>query len=195
MPRPKKPGDTSYNARRRFKRQAERYIKKAENAIGAAKSRFYSLAANVLEQAISLYESPDKIGITMRNYASKLNIDVENVKQTQSKLETISQSYEALVNQPEKTGFQSQRDREAKSILSKGNIRNRFYAGLIDVWEGLPPNERDVAILERFNADSLLDVIEELEQAGIDLYSAAENAERYETVALSIARYNAQKED
>lgn len=193
MARPKKAGDTSYNARRRFKRQAERYIKKAESAIGAAKLRFYSLASNVLEQAISLYESPDKIGTTMRNLAEKLNIDVKNVKQTQSKLETISQSYEALVNQPEKTGLQSQRDREAKSILSKGNIRNRFYAGLIDVWEGLPPNERDAAILEHFNADSLLDVIEELEQAGIDLYSADENVERYEAVALSIARYNAHK--
>lgn len=196
MARAKRAGDTARNARRRFVRQGKRYLQKADQAIGAAKSRYQALAQDALEQAVSLYgEGFDKAKAEkpIRELAQELGVDINTISPTQNKLETISESFEALAKPIQDSGSQSLRDREARALLRQGNIKNRFYAGLIDIWEGLPPAERDAAILEHFGASSLMDVIEELESANVDIFSAPSSDEMYETGKLKVARYAAQK--
>lgn len=197
MARPKRAGDTSRNARRRFVRQGKRYLQKADQAVGAVKSRYRALAQDALEQAVSLYgEGFDKSKAEkpIKELASSLGVDINAISPTKNRLETVSESFEALVKPIQDSGLQTSREREAKAILRQPNIKNRFYGGLIDIWEGLPPADRNRAILDHFNASTLMDVIDELTKAGIDLYEqVATEGETSGEVGIKIAAYTAKK--
>lgn len=197
MARAKRAGDTARNARRRFVRQGKRYLQKADQAIGAAKSRYRALAQDALEQAVSLYgEGFDKSKAEkpIKELASSLGVDISTISPTKNRLETVSESFEALVKPIQDSGLLTSRDREAKAILRQPNIKNRFYGGLIDIWEGLPSAERNDAILEHFSASSLMDVIDELTKAGINLFEqVAAEGETSGEVGIKIAAYTAKK--
>ena len=83
------------------------------------------------------------------------------------------------------------RDEMAKEILSTGNIGSRFYGGLIDIWGDTPEHRKhpNQPILEFFGADSIMDVIEDLEAAGIDLYTPDENEDVYKSIQLALQKY------
>ena len=55
MPREKRDSDETYNARRRYRRQAERFIKKADKSSGILKSRYEAQARNATINALSTY--------------------------------------------------------------------------------------------------------------------------------------------
>ena len=54
--RAKKASDEIYNARRRFTRKAERYMKQADKSYGAARERYMELAKREAEKALSTYD-------------------------------------------------------------------------------------------------------------------------------------------
>lgn len=192
MSRAKRAGDTARNARRRFVRQGKRYLQQAEQAVGATKSRYLTLAGDMLQKAVSLYSEDfdkSKAEKPIRELAKALNIDISNVSPTANKLEGVAQSYEALVNVPKKTGLRKRREREAKSLLKIPNVKNRLYAGTIDIWEDVAPDDREQAILDAFGAETMLDVLDTLENAGIDLYTPSPVDEMYETARLQVVRY------
>lgn len=192
MARAKRAGDTARNARRRFVRQGKRYLQKAQQAIGAAKSRYQVLAQDMLENAVSLYSQGfdrAKVEKPIQELAQELNVDISTIKPTENKLESVAESFESLASNIDRLDERTRREREAKAILNQGNIKNRFYGGLVDIWEGLPKDERNQAILEHFGKDSLMDVLEDLESAGIDIYSAPNSDEMYDTGKLKVARY------
>lgn len=192
MARAKRAGDTARNARRRFVRQGKRYLQKAQQAIGAAKSRYQVLAQDMLENAVSLYSQGfdrAKVEKPIQELAQELNVDISTIKPTANKLESVAESFESLASNIDRLDERTRREREAKAILSQGNIKNRFYGGLVDIWEGLPKDERDQAILEHFGKDLIMDILEDLESAGIDIYSAPNSDEMYDTGKLKVARY------
>lgn len=192
MARAKRAGDTARNARRRFVRQGKRYLQKAQQAIGAAKSRYQVLAQDMLENAVSLYSQGfdrAKVEKPIQELAQELNVDISTIKPTENKLESVAESFESLASNIDRLDERTRREREAKAILNQGNIKNRFYGGLVDIWEGLPKDERNQAILEHFGKDSLMDILEDLESAGIDIYSAPNSDEMYDTGKLKVARY------
>ena len=187
MARARKPGDTSYNARRRYIRKAKRLVQQADTKVGGTKSRLLLQAADLVSDALSLYESPSKIGQTVRDFAQSLGIDVDETKRTRNKLEAVAESYNAL--ESTKLDPVVKKDKEAKALLKHGNIKNRFYGGLVDIWEGASTREeRDELIKAHFGVESILDVIRELESV-VNLYKAPTNEEYYESVKLKIAEH------
>ena len=83
------------------------------------------------------------------------------------------------------------RDTMAKEILKIDNIGSRFYGGLVDVWGGSEDTRQhpNQAILDYFGADSVMDVLESLEAAGIDIYTPIDNDSTYKSIQLRIQEY------
>lgn len=96
----------------------------------------------------------------------------------------VDQSLNALAGSKPET-----RDQMAHDILSTGNVGSRFYGGLVQVWDGTEESRRhpNRAILEFFGAESIMDVLEELEAQGIDLYTPDENDDVYKSVPAEAA--------
>lgn len=79
----------------------------------------------------------------------------------------------------------------AKEILSTGNVGSRFYGGLVDIWGDTPEHREhpNQSILDFFGTDSMMDVIEDLEAEGIDLYTPDENEDVYKSAQLALQQY------
>lgn len=187
MARAKRASDETYNARRRYRRQAQRYLKKAESSTGATRSRYESLARRATEKAVATYAKGSKPQGQVGALADRLGVQQSGPVSNDALSELISSSRDAL--QGSQRGMS--RADTAKDILS-GNVASRFYAGLIGVWGRTKETKQapNKAILDYFGADSMLDVLEMLEQAGIDLYSPEPpEGDAYHTVALQIQHY------
>lgn len=197
MPRPSRESDSVYNARRRFRRQAERYIKKANQSSGMQKARYMQQARNSIMDAVATYDKGRKpqgrvaevarqLGVTRgtmvaRGFAlgaSQSGITHEQVS------ELVLKSYSAL----SKVG--ESRTQMARNLL-QGNVGNRFYAGLSEIWAGTAEGRRDpeAAIVRHFGVSSLMDVVEELEDAGIDIYTPEVEEQGYQRLALQVMQY------
>lgn len=186
MARAKRLSDELYNARRRYRRRAERLVKQAKETIGAAAERLRVLARDYIERALSTYQQGHEPSGKIAELAKSLGARLKDGKPTvdytaKAQVEKIAhESMQTLEN------MKDTRDYEARIILQRGNIGARFYGGLIDIWADTDYADRDAAILDYFGADSLMDVLEELEQSGIDIYSSSASNEYYINTALSI---------
>lgn len=191
--RAKRSSDDTYNARRRFKREAERYMKKAEQSTGATKSRYERMAERSLTQAAMLYkntpkgrnaisEMGEKIGVDPFSKAKALEAGFKAGKQkVTGKL--IARSFTRLESNKAKT-----RDAMAKDILSTDNIGSRFYGGLSEIWTQSEESREhpDAAITEFFGVDSIADVLDLLEEKGIDIYAPTDNNSNYKSIQLKL---------
>lgn len=195
MARARKRSDDVYNARRRFRRQAERLLKKANETAGAAKNRYESMARNALEKAIASYAGNKPQG-RIAQLAEKLNITqarIDIIKTNETKTKEyrdnfIANSRSVLFT----TNKDKSRDDMAKDILSDKNVASSFYGGLSDIWANTEVGRKNPnqAITEYYNVESIMDVIEMLENAGVDIYKPSENGDTYMDVALKIANMN-----
>ena len=195
MARARKNSDDVYNARRRFRRQAERYIKKANETAGVAKNRYESMARNALEKAITSYAGNKPQG-KIAQLAEKLNITqarIDIIKTNETKTKEYRENFIANSRSALFTSNKGKsRDDMAKDILSDKNVASAFYGGLSDIWANTEvgrenPNQ---VIIEYYNVESIMDVIEMLENAGVDIYKPSENGDTYMDVALKIANMN-----
>lgn len=186
MARRRKASDDVYNARRRFAREAQRYEKKASQAKGMEAERYRTLARTSLEKSIALYDDPKKISgnSTIRNLTQKLNPRILSGKISDARKKSLQQqSLRSL--EGSKADDQARREYEADAIMSS-DAGARIYAGLVSIWEDFDYGERDTAILDYFDADSMADVLEAIEESGIDLYADAAELGAYEDVRTSI---------
>lgn len=180
------PSDLVHNARRRFAREAERYEKKASQAKGMEADRYRTLARTSLEKAIALYEDPKKISgnSTIRNLTQKLNPRILSGKISDAGKKSLQrQSFRSL--EGSKADSQERREYEADVIMSS-DAGARIYAGLVSIWEDFGYYEREEALLDYFDVDSMADVLETIEESGIDLYADAAELGSYEDVRTSI---------
>ena len=189
MSREKRDSDETYNARRRYRRQAERFIKKADESSGILKSRYEAQARNATINALSTYAKGQQPKGRVKQLTDMLGIDAKTVQQVAfAKTGLVSR----LAERSKQTLASAKtRDEKAKEILSTGNIGSRFYGGLIDIWGDTPEHRKhpNQPILEFFGADSIMDVIEDLEAAGIDLYIPDENEDVYKSIQLALQQY------
>ncbi len=197
-PRARKRSDDIYNARRRMTRAAERYIKKAEKAQGVEKARYQRLATAQIEKSLLTYqkeplgktaELAEKLGVTKAGaLATAFAKGFTGSKSlTRGQIEQVTKwSLEALGSSKK-----DRRDAMAKEILKIDNIGSRFYGGLVDVWGGTEESRKhpNQAILDYFGADSIMDVLESLEAAGIDIYTPIDNDSTYKSIQLRIQEY------
>lgn len=195
MARARKRSDDVYNARRRFRRQAERYIKKANETAGVAKNRYEAMARNALEKAIASYAGNKPQG-RIAQLAEKLNITQARINVVRSHKAVTKEERANFINESRSALFTENkgksRDDMAKDILSDKNVASAFYGGLSDIWANTEvgrenPNK---AIMEYYGVESIMDIIEMLENAGVDIYKPYENGDTYIDVALKIAIMN-----
>ena len=197
MPREKRDSDETYNARRRYRRQAERFIKNADESSGILKSRYEAQARNATINALSTYAKGQQPKGRVKQLTDMLGIDAKTVQQVAFAKGMQSSGVSTglvsrLVQRSKQTLASAEtRDEMAKEILSTGNIGSRFYGGLIDIWGDTPEHRRhpNQPILEFFGADSIMDVIEDLEAAGIDLYTPDENEDVYKSIQIALQQY------
>lgn len=159
------------NAARRLRRQAATLEKKAKSASGAARARLEARAKYLREQVRHTYK-----GDPMRE-------------------QVIRESYAPRTRQ-------ARREREAQQILGIGQVGSKFFAGLSTIWD--VPENFDVwpdgsmrlnrgrmrqSILDAFSATSYMDVLEQIEDAGIDIYTPEDEPQGYEATALALMGY------
>lgn len=200
MARQRKASDDIYNARRRFRREAERAMKKAETATGVEKARYETQAKYAVGKALATYSPKAKDQGKVGKLASQLGVTRSTVY-----AQTFLQSYKSAKGGLTRSGIAkaieasysalssnvTSRDQMARDILSIGNVGSRFYGGLVEVW-GKDEDSRqhpNKAILDYFGKASIMDVIEELEAAGIDIYSTEENDKSYKSAQLKLQEY------
>lgn len=197
MPREKRDSDETYNARRRYRRQAERFIKKANESSGILKSRYEAQARNAIINALSTYAKGQQPKGRVKQLTDMLGIDAKTVQQVafakgmQSGGVTTSLVSRLVEHSKLTLASAETRDEMAKEILSTGNVGSRFYGGLVDIWGDTPEHRKhpNQPILDFFGTDSMMDVIENLEAEGIDLYTPDENEDVYKSAQLALQQY------
>ena len=197
MPREKRDSDETYNARRRYRRQAERFIKKADESSGILKSRYEAQARNATINALSTYAKGQQPKGRVKRLTERRGIDAKTVQQVAFAKGMRSGGVSTglvsrLVQRSKQTLVSAEtRDEMAKDILSTGNVGSRFYGGLVDIWGDTPEHREhpNQSILDFFGTDSMMDVIEDLEAEGIDLYTPDENEDGYKSAQLALQQY------
>lgn len=184
----RKAGDYFTAVRKRYTRQAQRYEKMATQASGIEKSRYEALARTSLEKAIATYEDPTtgKYSKQINDLAGRLSPRIPVKKNLQYRAKVAAESEYALSDAF--SGEDERREYEAIEVLNS-KIGDRVYAALVDVWQGLDYYARNDAIMEYFGVDSMADVLDIIERAGIDIYQDPGSLEKYDEVRNAIERY------
>ena len=209
-------GDTAYNARRRYYRAAERYLKNAASAVGATAARYRELARQKLNDALKTYDkgTTQAFAKPIQKIANALGIDLteerrktqaqskkanEEIRKSAIELGKGSRSYQALEGARRSTASQILREDEARAILNSP-IGQRIIGGTVEIWEEgarvAAENEKGYKIDKEkilpqlfayFNVDNVADLLDEIEQITGDLlYSHADTDAIYEAAKLTI---------
>lgn len=216
MARKRKPtGDDAYNARRRYYRKAETYLKQAQNSTGATAARYRELARANFNDALKTYEkgTTQKFSKPMQRIANALGVDLgEERRKTQSrskeasdkirseaiKLGRGSKSEKALRKRD--IDSETLRQDEARTILSSP-IGKRIIGGTESIWrdeatietdEGLKIDKSRIlpALYKWFQVDNLADLLEAVENVVQDRLYADESTDMmYEVVKLLLANH------
>lgn len=172
--------DEEYNARRRYRRAAERYAKQAGKATGAARRRFEALEREAIRKAESTYKKRPKKGAqvteTMRGKIGK-----EFQPTLQERARALQESEEALASA-------QNAQRLAQDLLRTENIRSRFYGGLVEIWRGR--SDRNQAIYDFFGTDDMSLIMAYVETVAPEIYDMADDDSRvYDYAKLKLQRY------
>jgi hypothetical protein len=177
--------DDAYNARRRYYRQAQRYEKQAAQAATAIEAgRYKTLAARQTERALATYEDPTKARLSkpIQDLTSRLSVRKPLKKPSESRqTDVIATSINA---NPDKMSDADRRDYEARSSMGT-EVGHRIYGAFADVWKDDPAN-RDQAIMDYLGASDMMEVIEIIEEQGIDIYADPESEQKYDEIRTAL---------
>ena len=198
--RAKKASDEVYNARRRYTRKAERYMKQAGSSYGASRERYIYLAKREAEKALSTYEkepSFQKLSKGLQRVALETDAQFSKPANDAQRQKLISRSKRSL-----ESNIKGRREYEGRAIMSS-SVGSRIIAALEPIWRdyaSINPetgktevdwNEASRAIFEYMSEqggkpiNDWLGVIEAFEQnpeIGSDLYKDPKNDIRYDAV-------------
>lgn len=196
--RKKKPGDSAYNARRRYTRRAERLLKqvdemKEKGVATVMVERVKKQAESNLKKAAALFDSDKQRKKFAKDYG--LGKLAGETKKEYRKLlaERSGAALESNLNSPE-----NRRELEAREILSS-DVGSRIYAATRDLWiDYVDADEHghiadrdkiEERIMDAFGVDSMADVVEMFEkEMGEDLYTKPDDSIRYDEVASAAKR-------
>lgn len=212
MARGKRPtGDDATNARKRYYRAAERYLKQAANAIGAQAARLRSLAEMRLNDALKTYTkaTTQVFAKPIQRIANALGIDLNEkrreIQQRTAKEEktirekAISDKYSRRAMQGAQDA-ETLRQNEARALLNS-RIGRRIIGGTVQIWQddasietetGTKIDKRRIlpALYNYFNVDNLADLLDKIEDiTGETLYSNADDYAFYESAKITIQTY------
>lgn len=214
MPRARrKTGDDATNARKRYYRSAERYLKRAEQATGATAARYRQLARQDLDNALDTYSktTTQKFSKPIQKLANDLGVSLdqerqriksrsdeyaEKIRESAIDLDEGSASAKRLVSSMDDA--ETLRQDEARAILNSP-IGHRILGGLVDVWEEQAAIEDETGqltvdrskilpvLFDHFNVDNLADMLEKIEEIiGDELYADEDDDMMYEAVKIKL---------
>ena len=210
MVRKRRAGDDATNARKRYYRAAERYLKQAQQSIGATASRYRALAEIRLKDAISTYtkETTQRFAKPIQRIANALGVNLSEERETiqqrtkaqekQIRERAIDQSIEASVKGTKDS--ESLRQREARAILNSP-IGSRVIGATVEIWEdqakivtddGTKIDNKKIlpALYDYFKVDNLADLLDTIEDIAQDsLYANPDNEAFYESAKVTIQTY------
>ena len=214
-PRPRRPtGDSATNARKRFYRKAESYLKQAGQSTGATAQRYRELARMSLDDALKTYSKgttqdfskpikaiANELGVDLgeerRKIQSRSDEAAEKMRKEQIRLDSESKSAKALRSSDITT--EELREEEARAILNSP-LGQRIIGGTVDIWrdkatvqtaEGEKIDKTKIlpALYEHFKVDNLADLLDKLQEiAGENLYKFPDSDVMYESVKITIAK-------
>ena len=208
MARKRKAGDIATNARKRYYRAAERYMKQANESSGSTAARYRELARQNLDDAVKTYSQKttqafskpiqklaDQLGINLQEKRSQLKGKSESKAERQQS-ELIRKSERKLASAT--PTIDEMREMEARAIINSP-IGKRIIGGTVDIWRDaatfvgedgqytIDKTRILPALFEYYEVDNLADLIEAIEsEVGETLYSAPDSDEMYETVKLTL---------
>lgn len=198
--RAKKASDEIYNARRRYTRKAERYMKQADKSYGAVRERYVMLAKREAEKALSTYDkepSFQKLSKGLQRVALETDAQFSKPANDAQRQKLISRSRRTL-----ESNIQDRREYEGHAIMSS-SIGSRIIASLESLWRDYATVNPETgkteidwsaaskAIFEHMSqqtgkpVNDWLGVIEAFEQnpeISADLYKDPKNDIRYDAV-------------
>lgn len=210
MARKQRSGDLATNARKRYYRAAERYLKQAQNSSGATASRYRALAETRLKDALSTYtkETTQNFSKPIQRIANELGVNLSEERETiqqrtksqekRIREHAINQSLDATVKGS--VGSESLRQREARAILNSP-IGSRIIGGTVEIWEdsakvdtneGKKVDNKKIlpALYDYFKVDNLADLLDKIEDITQDsLYANPDNEAFYESAKVMIQTY------
>lgn len=218
MARAKRPtGDLANTARKRYYRDAERYLRQAENSTGATAARYRSMAQKRLSEALNTYtkSTTQNFAKPIQNIANKLGVDLnvardkirsrsaKQEKQIRSRAIDETQSLYALRSSQDP---ETLRQNEARALFNSP-IGSRIIGGTVDIWQEkatitLPDGTTKIdkskilpALFDYFEVDNLADLIDAIENmSGEDLYRSPDDEAFYESVKITIQTAIAENE-
>ena len=183
MIRAAKPGDETYNARKRYTRQAERYLKQAQQSAGEDAARKRALAKTAFENALALYDarSSQRVSKPVAKLAAEFGIDLTQRDVKKSYISTDEQRRQRVTSKSKswtvgaQTDPEQRRQFEAAALMSNPTISRRFFAATQDLWRGkavkwdeeLQANRIDPAkiyqvLFEHYGVDNLADLMDKV---------------------------------
>lgn len=206
----RRPGDAATNARKRYTRQANRYLRDSEKATDPAEqARLQTLARSAAEKALATFEKQVPF--------SKMRKDLQEValrtgaefapKQSKSVRERIIREdatestllYKMVDGKRVKRSKEELKQIEARSIMST-SVGSRIFASLEDVWRPArrKKSDEDGYTIDRAEAERLIfdalgvsswaEVIEKFQEAfGDELFAEPESRIRYDEIVTSAA--------
>lgn len=206
MARKRKAGDIATNARKRYYRAAERYLKQANQSTGASAGRYRELARQKLEDAIGTYskKTTQSFSKPIQRLANELGIDLQAKREkAKSRSDASASKVQSVLIEESGKSLASAiptddelREMQARAILNSP-IGKRIIGGTVDIWRDAATVVGDdgqysidktkilPALFEHYEVDNLADLIEAIEnEVGETLYSSPDSDEMYETVKL-----------
>jgi hypothetical protein len=213
--RARKAGDVSTNARKRYYRASERYLKQAEKSSGTTAKRYRQLAKQNFEDALATYDpaNTQKYSKPIQKLAAEFGYDLEKRRELPTDSAEAERTIERRRNKQQYVISESKyykesalkdpgtrREREAQALFKSSEIGRRIIGGYVDVWrdEAVTVDEttgerkidtRQIfkALFKYFDVDNLADLVEKVEnEIGEVLYEMGNADEIYEVVKLSI---------
>lgn len=200
-----KKGDFAVNARKRYARAADRYLKEAGRTEGAVSARNREVAKRFLDDALSTYDYSRKTTFSkqIRNLASEFGVDLESVAEKRKGQKpsifdnVISRSEFATVRGM--GDVENRRQLEADAIFRSEPIAQRIYGGTVEIWRDdatvvNPDGSVTVdnskilpSLYEHFGVDNLADLLEKIvDMTGDSIYKELKSNEWYEFVKTLI---------
>lgn len=213
--RARKAGDVSTNARKRYYRASERYLKKAEKSSGSTAARYRQLAKQSFDDALATYDpaNTQKYSKPIQRLAAEFGYDLEKRRELPTNSAEAEHAIERRRNRQQYVIGESKfykesalkdvgtrREREAQALFKSSEIGRRIIGGYVDVWRDEAvtidetTGERKIdtrqifkALFKYFDVDNLADLVEKVEnEIGEVLYEMGNADEIYEVVKLSI---------
>lgn len=220
MARARRPtGDTATNARKRYYRSAERYLKKADQAVGVEKARYEKLAQAEFDNALETYSSKttQKFSKPIQKLAKRFGVNLENERKliksrTNEQAEMIRNRAIKLTGKSSKSLVRNYKDtyqvreQEAKIIFAS-EIGRRILGGTVDIWKdgatvtdekGQTRIDKKLIypiLMKHYKVDSLSELLNTFEEIlGEDFYKSENDTENYKIVSLLLQKHTIQNE-